>query len=105
MKTDTYTKFILTVIAICLVVIIAKDVTLVPKAHATNDVTTIPANPNYGLIPINPDGTVTVKLAPSDVMDVNIKQITTHDELDINIDEVGGSYVSYGRPIPVKVED
>lgn len=105
MKTDNYTKFILTVIAVCLVVIVAKDVSLVTDAHAGNEVTQLPPNPNYGLIPINADGTVTVKLSPNDVMDVNIKGISTRDELDVNIDEIGGGYVSMNGPLPVKIKE
>lgn len=34
MKTDAYTKAVLTLIAVCLVTMVARDVTLVPTAHA-----------------------------------------------------------------------
>jgi hypothetical protein len=34
MKIDAYTKIVLTVIAGCLVLMVARDVTLVPTAHA-----------------------------------------------------------------------
>ena len=34
MNIDTYTKIVLTVIAGCLVYMVARDVTLVPSAHA-----------------------------------------------------------------------
>lgn len=37
MKTDLYTKVVLTVIAICLVILAAKDLQLVPKAYAAFD--------------------------------------------------------------------
>jgi len=43
---------------------------------------------NYGLVPLNTDGSVSVKLSSSDI-------------INVNIDEVGGGYVSYGK---LKVE-
>lgn len=113
MKTDTYTKFIITVIAICLVIIIIRDTDMISKAYANT-----PSLTNYGLIPINDDGSINVKLVNSNEIDVNIKNIDTYDELkvnltsvdtrdelDINIDEIGGSYVSSGGPIKVKVQN
>ncbi len=113
MKTDRYTKFIFTIIAICLAIIVIRDIEIIPKAHANN----IPTY-NYGAIPINPDGSITVRLSNTNEIDVNIKSIDTYDklkvdlnsistrdELDINIDEVGGSYVSSGGPIKVKLQN
>ncbi|WP_106791421.1 hypothetical protein [Aquimarina sp. Aq78] len=113
MKTDTYTKSIITIIAICLVIIVIRDIDIIPKAHANNVPTT-----NYGLLPINDDGSITVRLSNTDEIDVNIKNIDTYDklkidlnsistqdELDINIDEIGGSYVSSGGPIKVKLQN
>lgn len=114
MTNDIYTKTILTVIAICLTIIVIKDLEVIPKAYA-NEV----SNPNsYKLVPVNEDGSITVKLINSDEIDVNIKNIETYDklkvdintistrdELDINIDEIGGSYVSSGGPIKVKLQN
>ncbi|WP_108869736.1 hypothetical protein [Aquimarina aquimarini] len=113
MKTDTYTKFVISIIAICLVIIVIRDTDIIPKAHANSTSTT-----NYGIIPINDDGSITVKLSNSDEIDVNLKNIDTYDklkvdlstistdqELNINIDEVGGSYVSSGGPIKVKLQN
>ena len=112
MKIDTYTKFILTIIAICLVIIVIRNVEVIPKAYA-NDTAT-----KYSIVPINPDGSITVRLSNYDEIDVNIKNIDTYDklkvdvnsistrdELDINIDEIGGSYVSSGGPIKVKIQN
>ncbi|WP_299214824.1 hypothetical protein [uncultured Aquimarina sp.] len=114
MKTDSYTKAILTIIAVCLSIIVLKDINIIPKAYANNTTT----SSNYGIVPINDDGTITVKLDTSDEIDVNIKGINTYDllkvdinkvstsdELNINIDEIGGSYVSSGGPIKVKIQN
>ncbi|MBQ4818496.1 hypothetical protein [Aquimarina sp. MMG016] len=114
MKNDTYTKTVLTIIAICLTIIAIKDLEIIPRAYA-NEIN----NPNsYKLVPVNEDGSITVKLINSDEIDVNIKNIETYDklkvdintistrdELDINIDEIGGSYVSSGGPIKVKLQN
>ncbi|MDY8136540.1 hypothetical protein [Aquimarina sp. 2201CG5-10] len=114
MKTDTFSKTILTIIAACLVIIVLRDINMIPKAHASTSSTSI----GYGLVPVNEDGSITVRLSNYDVIDVNIKDIDTYDklkvdlnsistneELDINIDEVGGSYLSSGGPIKVKVQN
>ncbi|AXT61021.1 hypothetical protein D1816_11910 [Aquimarina sp. AD10] len=113
MKSDSYTKLILTVIALCLVIIVVRDIDIIPKAHA-NEV----SNTKYGALPINEDGSITVRLSNSDQIDVNIKNIDTYDklrvdlndistqdELDINIDEIGGRFVSNGGPIKVTLQN
>ncbi|TSE07088.1 MULTISPECIES: hypothetical protein [Aquimarina] len=113
MKTDSYTKFIMSIIAICLVIIVVRDMDIIPKAHANNS-----SESKYGILPINDDGTITVRLSNTDEIDVNIKSIDTYDklkvdltdintdkELNINIDEIGGSYVSSGGPIKVKIQN
>lgn len=110
MKVDLYTKSILTVIAICLTINVLKDFDFIPKAYAgekkptlENKVTLAP-NKNYGLIPVNADGTIDVNIKSSSEMDVNISNISTTDELDVNIDEIGGGFVSHGGPIKVDVD-
>ena len=113
MKTDMYTKFITTIIAICLVIIVIRDTDIIQKANANNTL-----DSNYAILPINSDGSITVKLSTADELDVNIKSIDTYDELkvditsintrdelDINVDEIGGSYVSSGGPIKVKISN
>ena len=58
---------------------------------------------NYGLVPLNADGSIDVNIkSNSSTMDVNIVDISTSDELDVNIDEVGG-YSNYGI-VPVEVK-
>jgi len=78
---------------------------LFPKAYAeaTKNSAIIPGT-NYGLVPLNEDGSITVTLNSSDEVDVNIVGINTFDNLDVNIDEIGGDYLSHGGPIPVEVE-
>ena len=118
MKTDFYTKTILTIIAICLTINVVKEFEIIPKAHASNK--KIETADNYKLVPISENNTLDVRIVDIDTYDelnmnlksintydelkVNINSIDTSDELDVNIDEVGGRYISSGGPIPVKTD-
>ncbi len=105
MKTDTYTKIILTIIAICLLILTLNQVDLIPKAYAAEqDELFETGSINYGLIPLNEDGSFSVKLSGQEEFNVNIVGINTSDELDINLDEIGGGYISSGGPIRIKSE-
>jgi hypothetical protein len=119
MKTDFYTKLILSIIAICLSINVLKDFDLFPSAYASEG-----ANPgkttNYKLVPVDDFNTIDVRIVDIntydelnvnlksidtyDEMKVNIKSIETTDELDVNIDEIGGSFINSGGPLRVKVE-
>lgn len=92
MKTDFYTKLVLTIIALCLTILTLQNIEIIPKAYASGPNNTMIPSKNYAQVPLNADGSI----------DVNIKSINTSDELDVNIDEVGGSSVY--RSIPVKNE-
>jgi len=68
MKPDTYTKSVLTVIALCLLFIVSKQVDLVPKAYGNGEV-------NFATVPLNEDGSMNVRvlsLSEDADMDVNI---------------------------------
>lgn len=75
-KIDNYTKGVLTLIAVCLTILAVKQLDVIPKAYA-GDTISNPSKPyvNYGLVPLNEDGSVTVKLAPASIMDVNIEEV------------------------------
>ncbi|MCL9805780.1 hypothetical protein NAT51_12595 [Flavobacterium amniphilum] len=96
MKTDLYTKTVLTIIAVCLTVLTLQSIDIVPKSYASgNEKTAITTAPkNYGLVPVNEDGSI----------DVTITRISTTDELDVNIDEIGGGFLSHGGPVPVTIK-
>lgn len=97
MKTDLYTKIVLTVIAVCLTILTLQNINIIPKTYAaeSNKNKNVFPSKTYGLVPLNSDGTI----------DVNITRITTNDELDVNIDEIGGGYISNGGPIPVNIKN
>ncbi len=65
MKTDTYTKTVLTIIAVCLLFIAGKQVDLFPKAYGAGE-------GGFANIPLNEDGTVNVRIVEAPTMDVNI---------------------------------
>ena len=69
MKPDLYTKAVLTVIAACLLVLAGRDLQLVPAATAAVKPA---ATQTYGLVPVNADGSITVRLQTQEAMPVNI---------------------------------
>jgi len=109
MKTDNYTKTILTIIAICLTINVMKDFKIFPAAYANENVIKAPVSEvlDVRLVDINTYDELNVNLKGVDTYDevkVNLKKIETTDELDVNIDEIGGGWVSNGGPISVKVQ-
>lgn len=118
MKTDKYTKTILTIIAICLTINVIKDFEIIPTTYANEPEKISEIPQGYKVVPmndvmdvrlvdINTYDELNVNLKSVDTYDevkVNIKKIETTDELDVNLDEIGGSWVSNGGPIPVKVQ-
>ena len=89
MKIDLYTKVVLTVIAGCLAIIVLKDVNVIPQAQAAGSELNS-YNKNYGLVPLQENGSILVELAPNSTMDVDIVDISTDDKMDVNIEEVYG---------------
>lgn len=118
MKTDTYTKIVLTVIAICLTINVVKDFNVFPAAYAngTGEIPHITAG--HKIVPENQVMDVRlVNINTSDKLNVNLKSIDTYDELKVNLNKIetndlinvnlhslGGSWVSSGGPLPVKVQ-
>ena len=117
MKTDTYTKTILTVIAICLTINVAKDLDIIPSAYANNSEKISKIPDGHVIVPVNQVMDVRlVNINTSDKLNVNLKGIDTYNELKVNLNKIetkdllnvnlhslGGSWVSNGGPLPVKV--
>lgn len=89
MKTDFYTKAVLTVIAICLTIIVFKQVDIIPKAYASSPQNEIKPKTNYGLIPVNADGSINVRIISSCKTDVNITEVR------------GSSVTLWGLPVKI----
>lgn len=120
MKTDLYTKTLLTIIAVCLTINVVKEMELFPAAYASEAGSPDGITSEYRLVPVNESGAMDVRIVDiatydelnvnlknidtNDEIKVNLKRIETTDELDVNIDEVGGGWISHGGPIKVKVE-
>lgn len=63
MQIDTFTKIILTVIAINLTILTAQSLDLIPELRANEPTAHTGLNTlaGYGLVPVNSDGTISVK--------------------------------------------
>lgn len=99
MKTDLYTKTILTVIAIALTALVFKNTAIVNEAKA--DKTKLS---RYASIPLNEDGSINVKLVSD--MDVNIKSVggsSVYGTIPINLKEVSGS--SFYGTLPINIKE
>ena len=123
MKTDRYTKVVLTIIAVCLSINTLSRMEIIPSAYANNptDLLINPETPRYGLVPLNEDGLIDVNIkdiSTYDELNVNLKGIDTYekmpvtikgidtsDELDVNLDEIGGGWISSGGPLKVQVQN
>jgi hypothetical protein len=119
MKTDLFTKSVLTVIAFCLTVNLIGQLELIPEAHAAES-TPSTLSSDYMLVPVSEANTMDVRIVDINTYDelnvnlksvdtydevkVNIKGIDTSDELDVNLDEIGGAWVTNGGPIKVKFD-
>lgn len=77
MKTDLYTKIVLTAIAVFLGLIALKNETIFTTAHASTNTNNI--NSRLATVPINANGTI-----------------------DVNITEVNGWSISGGVPVVIK---
>ena len=89
MKSNKSKNIFLGIIAINLTLLTLFQLNIWPSTVNANELT---STVNYGLVPLNEDGSINVKLSSSDV-------------IDVNINEVGGGYVSYGGPISVEIDN
>ncbi|MCH8904254.1 MAG: hypothetical protein IIA45_10110 [Bacteroidetes bacterium] len=84
MKNDWYLKTVLTVIAIALTVLILQNAQLIPTAQAAT---------------ISHDEPMPVKIMDwngAEELNVSIKSWEVEDKINVNIDEVGGYFVTNG---------
>lgn len=98
-----YMHLVLTVIALCLSIIVLRDIPFFPEVRASdNPDAQLKAN-SYGLVPLNEDGSVNVRIVDIDnVIEVDIKKISTYDEMPVNIEELNGSSIYNALPVEVR---
>jgi len=75
MPTDKYTKAVLTVIALCLITIVIRDLPLMPTVRANDPAMNHDLNVAYGIVPLNEDGSINVRMDQSQVVDVRLRGI------------------------------
>ena len=92
MQSQTYSNFMLTLIAIGLVVIAFRGVGLFEDLNASEEY-------NSQMLPLNEDGSVNVRLTNLDEIEVDITGISTFDELDVKVVDMEGG------PVKVKLEE
>ena len=100
MKTDLYTKTILTVIAGTLTIIAFQNTEFFPKANASTSTLS-----GFATVPVNPDGSINVKF--SETMKVDITELAGNyisGALPINLKEISGSSINSSYGIPVNIE-
>lgn len=106
MKTDLYTKSVLSVIATALVVLAIENSGLINSANAGPvdfNKRNLPANA-FANIPLNKDGSINVNIVSD--MDVNIHSIggsSVYGSLPVNLKEISGSSLN-SNGIPVNIE-
>ncbi|MGF7041927.1 hypothetical protein [Mucilaginibacter lappiensis] len=69
MKSDNYTKIVLTIIAVNLTVFTFRTLNIIPTVEAS---TKKLDTRSYGLVPVNPDGSINVKLKQDNVVNVQL---------------------------------
>lgn len=105
-----YLNAVLTVIAVCLVLITCAVTGIIPAAHAKE------TNQRFVAVPVNPDGSINVKFVEGQTMDVNIEKIdgsslfesklpiSDRSAIPVNIEKVNGFSAS-STPLRVKIEN
>lgn len=99
MKTDLYTKTVLTVIAGALTIIAFQNTDFFTKANANKSTS------GFATVPVNHDGSINVKF--TETMKVNVAEVGgsyIYGALPINIKELSGSSISSSYGIPVNIE-
>lgn len=82
MTTDKYTKTVLTVIAACLTVLTLQSVDIIPKTYAGEGKTVINSvdtNKNYGLVPLNEDGSINVNVRSAEELKVDLVKVDGYE--------------------------
>jgi hypothetical protein len=88
---DTYTKGVLTVIAICLSIITIKGLGMFPTVNADNRSPMVGfPNTQYGLVPVNEDGSISVKIISADTLAVNLSKVSTDNKINVDLAMIRG---------------
>ena len=102
MKTDTYTKVVLTVIALVLTFNIVKDLEVLPKAYANETEKPSLVPEGFTLVPIDATQTMDVRIVginTSQEMNVNLKRVDAYNPIKVDLNKV-----STYNPISVELK-
>ncbi len=95
MNKDVFLKVVLALIAVNLTILTLMNLDVIPHVKASAPAIEQPAI-NYGLIPLNDDGSLNVSLNASEEIKVNITNIDTWDELKVDVRE-------FDADVPVEI--
>lgn len=102
MKTDTYTKTVLTIIAICLICLVFKNQDIVPTANANSSKAASMLSSetvDVRIVGVSSYTSIPVKLeSGNSTMNVKITGVDTYNALPVKIE-------STDKNIPVKIND
>ena len=79
MKKDMTIKVLLGIIALNLTLLTIDQLDFFPKSYASENTIKAVQSNNYGLVPINENGSITVKIDDSEIMDINIHSFKGKD--------------------------
>ena len=99
MKTDFYTKAVLTVIAGALIILAFQNCDFFTMANAAK------TSAGFISVPLNPDGSINVKF--TETMKVDVTEVGgnyIYGAMPINIKEISGSSINSSYGIPVNIE-
>ncbi|MBL6447823.1 hypothetical protein JMN32_16000 [Fulvivirga sp. 29W222] len=104
MKVDKFTKVVLTVIAVNLSILTLKELSVIPEARADElkEPVELVETQKYGLVPVNEDGSITVRLG--DRVDVNLVDINTSDKLNIHLKSSDSYSLRNAGPLEVRTD-
>ena len=112
MKVDIMTKVLLGVIAMNLSIMTIKEMSIMPQVFAGGTVGSVDFKsiPNYGMIPLNEDGSISVSLTSLeninvriiDDVDVNLVGINSSGSLKVDLSRIGGSSIYSSLPVEIK---
>ena len=100
MKTDIYSKIVLTVIAASLVVIALQNTNFFSEANASK------TNNGLATVPLNPDGSINIKMMENLKVDISaIGGYPIYESvLPVNFEKTDGQNVNNNYGIPVNIK-
>ncbi len=89
MKNNLYLNIVMGIIALNLTIISLDILSVFPSLKASNSYPDL--KPEYGIVPLNEEGSIKIDLSQSGTLDVRIVDINTYDMLKVNLADISTS--------------